>query len=112
MIKVMKKSVLFVLSVAISITLFAQYPQNNDKNWFAVIQDDFSAFNAGFWVKRNNGLHNFEPQVYVQNNAYISNGNLVLETKKENYACPKGNGGCPGCNYTGTDNYTSGQIST
>jgi beta-glucanase (GH16 family) len=116
-----RKIISIVLVGALFIPVFSQNP-SLDKNWQVVFEDDFSAFNTGRWHKAHNHIHgNYEynnpkkqgeePQVYIQDNAYIENGKLVLRTKKQTCQCPKGSGYL-NCQYGGSHSYTSGQISS
>jgi len=116
-----KKILLIIVAGLFMFPVFAQHPPL-DKNWDTVFVDDFSTFNIGRWHKAHNAIHgNYEynnpqkqteePQVYIQDNAYIENGKLVLRTKQQTYPCPKGHGYL-NCQYGGTHNYTSGQIAS
>ncbi|MDR2972269.1 MAG: glycoside hydrolase family 16 protein [Bacteroidales bacterium] len=111
----MKKNlILMVLAGLFVIPALGQNPPK-DKNWEMVFQDDFNTLNTNRWRVRNNFDHyGEEPQVYITPNVYVSNGNLVFETKKEEYHCPDdyvNPSNCARQYKTGEDyQYTSGWV--
>lgn len=95
---------------------FAQ-TSTNDPHWQLKWEDQFNNFNTSRWIKRDNFDHYCgEPQVYRTQNAYTSNGNLVLEVKNETYCCPPqfvNESQCCRQNQTGQCyKYTSGWVET
>jgi beta-glucanase (GH16 family) len=114
----MKKIYIFiVLAKLFFVSIFAQSPSQNDKNWRVVFEDDFStdfiySWGNERWYKGDNiHIHEngvVELQHYIHSNVEIINDKLVLTAKYENYTCTR-----PNCNCNnGTFNYTSGKISS
>lgn len=58
--------------------LLAQTP-NNDYNWQLQWEDEFNDSTLPKWWKSNLSDHNGEPQLYIDDNISVSNGNLVIE---------------------------------
>jgi beta-glucanase (GH16 family) len=135
----MKKTIILIITELLIISVFAQLPVNDrgtgitpgiqtqvpvehpsvDKNWKVVFNDDFNTFNTLRWYKTNNGVHGVkpheEPQVYVNSNAYLDNGKLVLRSEKLNtpYQWTNSSQQCPHgstCQYGGNHYYISGQV--
>jgi beta-glucanase (GH16 family) len=115
----MKQGIILMFLVGLFFSAFGQSPAL-DKNWATVFQDDFSSFNTNLWKKANKQIHGKyvkgdpdnqteEAQVYMQDNAFIQHGKLVLETNEQEQPCPKGQGDSI-CQYGGTHSYTSGQV--
>lgn len=82
------KQVVFIVSLML--TWFSTLGQvgMKSKKWVLVWNDEFHYFNETIWTKKDNFDHYGERQVYVAKNAYVENGNLVIETKAEQYGCP------------------------
>lgn len=99
-----------------SLLLFGQTPAN-DPHWELVWQDNFNTLNTNIWKVQNNFDHwGVEHQVYIDDNVYIENGSLVLETKKQTYSCPLSSVNQSGCvrqyNTGSPYSYTSGWVET
>src|SRR5574344_1739453 len=58
--------------------LLAQTP-SNDYNWQLQWEDEFNDSTLPKWWKSNLSDHNGEPQLYIDDNISVSNGNLVIE---------------------------------
>lgn len=90
-------------------TLIAQDPLS-DQGWHLIIDDNFNIFNNSIWKKWDDKVHGSgsdeEPQVYLNGNTYISNGNLVMELKREATDCPLSSG----CYYNGEHMFSSGAV--
>lgn len=114
-------SILFFLNIFI---ILGQTP-SNDPHWQIVWQDNFNTLNTNIWEVRNNFDHysglagtysSGEPQVYTNraDNIFVTNGNLVIKVRQENYICPNSaldSGGCSRQYIYGTSyNYTSGWV--
>jgi beta-glucanase (GH16 family) len=89
-------------------------PFQNTAMWNTKFLDDFNTFNSNRWYKCNYATHGNpsnnaeEPQVYMNDNVNISNGNLVLRTQK--LSTPITINNHPNCMYNNQHMYTSGQI--
>mmetsp|Transcript_6776 Transcript_6776/g.7415 ORF Transcript_6776/g.7415 Transcript_6776/m.7415 type:complete len:275 (-) Transcript_6776:11-835(-) len=62
-----------------------------------VFEDNFNSFNSSAWMKYEGTHSNGELEYYTADNVYVSNGNLILKSQKQQY-----NG----------HNYTSGEVRT
>ena len=58
--------------------LLAQTP-SNDYNWQLQWEDEFNDSTLPKWWKSNLSDHNGEPQLYIDDNISVSNGNRVIE---------------------------------
>lgn len=85
----------------------------NDPHWQLIWEDQFNSFNDTKWRKVNLCDHGGESQLYLSQNVSISNGNLVLTLKREDYSCPPNapvnSWECGSC-IQGVKKYTSGEI--
>lgn len=96
------QSIIFAVSVFIILPLQGQpYPPENTQQWKILFEDNFNTFDNTRWYKCNQWIHGDEPQIYMDNDVFISNGNLVLKT--EHLATPIVFGNMQ-------YNYSSGQI--
>jgi len=69
--------------------LHAQTPTyQNDTNWQLKWEDNFDTFNANRWIKADSSGNDGRPQLYLANQVYIENGNLVLELNNTAITCP------------------------
>jgi beta-glucanase (GH16 family) len=104
-----KRFNLIVLAVLFMIPAYSQTPVN-DPHWSKIWEDDFNFFNGNIWGC-STGLHNDDTSKIVVStnrpeNVFISNGNLVLQARRENYTYTNKQG------ITKTYPYTTGGIST
>jgi beta-glucanase (GH16 family) len=108
-----EKFIIIVLAGLFIVPVFSQNPPT-DKNWETVFVDGFKFLNTNFWTVQDNFDHYGAIVVFNKQNVYTSNGNLVLETKKEPYCCPPQHVGEWGCKrqwLTGNCyQYTSGYV--
>lgn len=79
----MKQIILFISLLYFTVG-FAQNP-GNDPHWQLLWQDDFNFLNTDIWEVLNDFDHGGEDAIARTNNVSVSNGNLVLELKKESY---------------------------
>ncbi|NLJ81890.1 MAG: family 16 glycosylhydrolase [Bacteroidales bacterium] len=95
----------------------------NDPHWQLKWQDDFNMFNSVIWVKADSAARedrknpkNSEPQLYLGNQVWTSNGNLVIEVNNTPIKCPTPapypHWVCGECISGKTYNYRSGWIQT
>jgi beta-glucanase (GH16 family) len=84
------------------------YGDDSMEDWQLVFEDNFNEINTDIWKfeignghPRNPGWGNNELQYYTEDNAYIENGYLVIEAKKEKKY-----------DSFGSYNYTSSRIKT
>ena len=88
---------LFFLPLLIYLNFSYGQTPSNDLHWQLLWKDDFNSLNTEIWNVTNNDDHGGEPEMYRTQNCFISNGNLVLRAKQENYS---------------GHSYTSGEITT
>lgn len=67
--------------------IFGQTPAT-DPHWKVVWEDNFNTLNTDIWLVKDNFDHYGERQVFVDENVYVQNGNLVCEIKNQSYSCP------------------------
>jgi len=96
--------------------IFAQTPAN-DLHWQLKWQDNFSSFNSTKWIKVHNCDHGGEPQLFLEENVWVSNGNLVIEVNNIPKNCPLDgtypiSSWCCGKCQEGKHNYTTGWVET
>jgi len=81
---------------------FMQTPAN-DPHWQLIWEDQFTDPNLSQWWKSHNSDHDGEPQLYLNHNVWVSNGNLVIEVNNNQAIHPT----------TGeVKKYTSGSVGT
>lgn len=68
-------------------TVSGQTPAN-DSHWQLVWEDNFNTLNTSIWNIMDHFDQWGEKQVFLDDNTYIENGNLVCELKSEVYSCP------------------------
>ena len=71
-----------VMVIGFPLIMGQPYPPENTQQWKILFEDDFNTFDNMRWHKCNQWTHGNEPQIYMDNDAYISNGNLVLKTER------------------------------
>jgi beta-glucanase (GH16 family) len=95
-----------------TLVIFGQTPLN-DPHWQVDWQDNFNVFNSSIWKKTNYCDHGGEPQLYLNQNVTVDNGNLILRLTKEDVQCPTSPPinvwECGGCS-NGIKHYTSGMV--
>jgi len=83
----MKRRIIFSLCWFIPYIAFAQTPAC-DPHWQLKWEDNFNSFDNLKWGKMNHGIHNSaEPQLYLESQVWISNGNLVLALNNYSAIC-------------------------
>jgi beta-glucanase (GH16 family) len=92
---------------------FGQTP-GNDTHWQLIWQDDFQYFDNNKWIKANYCDHGGEPILLLEQNAYVSNGNLVFKVDNNPTYCPNNpppvtTWACGSCN-EGIHPYISGWV--
>ena len=96
---------------------FAQIPAN-DSHWSIVWEDHFNSFNSTKWAKAHYCDHYGCPTLYLAQNAWISDGNLVIQITNNTVVPPSSlppieAWGCGSSCTTGKAyNYTSGWVET
>jgi beta-glucanase (GH16 family) len=105
----------FIIFIILCRILHGQTPAN-DPNWETLWVDDFNYFDTDRWVKAHYGDHGGEPQLYLENNVSILDGNLVIKVKNTPAFCPQNppyptTWACGSCNQ-GIHEYTSGWVET
>jgi len=95
---------------------FTQTP-NNDPHWKLDWEDQFNNLNTNRWIIMHNGKHGDEPQLYRENQVWVSNGNLVIEVNNTKVNCPDPapwppSGSCGKCVSGKEYNYRSGWVET
>lgn len=110
----MKKTILLI-PLLFCLQTFGQTPAN-DPHWQLAWEDNFNFFDNNRWVKAHYCDHGGEPQLYLDNNVWTSNGNLVIRVNKTPVNCPSNppsptTWACGSCNQ-GTHQYTSGWVET
>ena len=94
---------------------YAQTPAD-DPHWYLYWQDEFTTLNTSNWeVKDNFDHYGGMVVVYIDDNVYVQNGELVIEVKEESYSCPgwaiEPNYHCVGQYNSGSPySYTSGNV--
>ena len=105
----MKEFVIIFLT-GLFISAFGQSPPL-DKNWQIVFDDSFDFFNTNIWTTLHNDDLSESVAVAISQNVYVSNGSLVIATKKETHCCPQNYYYCPKQNKTGECyQYTTGSL--
>ena len=94
---IMKVHLLSVLWAFCSAVVFAQ----NDGQWTLQFEDNFSTLNLTSWNVANNVTRTSEWQIYMSDNVYVENDNLVIRTQ----AVPVQHGAT-------TYNFSSGWVDT
>ena len=92
----------------------AQTPAT-DPHWKLKWQDDFNSFDSNRWTKADTAIHGDEPQLYLKNQVWTSNGNLVIEVNNTKVKCPNPapeTWPCSKCISGKQYNYRSGWIQT
>jgi beta-glucanase (GH16 family) len=76
------------------------------QQWVEVLHDDFSTLNTSLWTVRNNFTHGAaEYQLYLEEEVWVENGNLVIRTRYNPTQGPPA-----GPESRGMYNYTSGWL--
>jgi len=86
-----------------------------DPHWQLQWQDEFDTFDNSRWGKGNYGVgSNLGVVIYMNEQVWVSNGNLVIEVNNNPIICPPGIGwtACMPCVAGKTYNYRSGLVST
>jgi len=91
----------------------------NDPHWELVWEDNFDFLNNAWWKVGNSCDHYGEPVLFLIQNVYVSNGNLVLKVdyNSSNIACSSSWATCGGCQCGSCDinkyhPFTSGWVET
>lgn len=111
------KNLYKLILILLFINIYPQNPYMDPERWKLVWQDDFNYFDSTKWVKANNCDHGDNLQLYINENVFTENGNLVLRLKKELVICPPerpinpNTWACAFCN-PGVHQYTSGWVET
>ncbi len=104
------KKILLTFNFLWVIVGYSQLP-SNDPHWGVPIwQDEFDFFDANKWSKGDHCDHGGEPQLYIPENVWVENGNLVLKIDNNSAECPENQQGtldCGGC-VQGVHLFTSG----
>jgi beta-glucanase (GH16 family) len=107
----MKRIILLTILLK-SIVTTGQTP-TNDSHWQLLWEDNFNTFDSNKWLKIDWAYHGNEPQLYLAENANISNGNLVIKINNNSTYCPSDqpdvSGAAEPCSNK-TYNYTSGWV--
>jgi len=115
----MKKQLTLIIGYWLfCIFAFAQTP-TNDPHWqlkWADNFDNFDTFNETIWIKAHLGDHGGEPQLFLKQNVWVANGNLVIEINNNRAYCPPQplpvtTWACGSC-VEGWHNFTSGWVET
>ncbi|MEO0075702.1 MAG: hypothetical protein ABIK31_06315 [candidate division WOR-3 bacterium] len=109
------KKIILLIPLLTCLCTFGQTPAN-DPHWELVWEDNFNFFDYNRWVKAHYCDHGGEPQLYLENNVWTSNGNLVIRVIKTPVNCPQNppsptTWACGSCNQ-GIHQYTSGWVET
>ena len=73
----MKKIILITITMITCSSLFGQTPVT-DPHWVLDWHDEFNFFDTTIWTKGHHCDHGGEPQLYLENNVWTANGNLVI----------------------------------
>jgi len=113
----MNKLITFSILCLTPYFVFAQTPTiHNDPHWQLVWEDHFNSFDNTRWDKSHYCDHGGEPQLYLDRNVWVSNGNLVIQVKREEAQCPNpappvaAAYACGGCGSNKNYDYTSGWV--
>lgn len=111
----MSKLFCVILSFLFACNISAQAPKS-DPHWILSWEDDFDTFNHDKWLKMNYGRHGLEKQLYMADNVWTENGNLIIELNNTPTLCPSPapnptSWSCNKC-ISGIYNYTSGWVET
>jgi len=95
---------------------FAQTPAN-DPHWQLNWEDQFNSFDSTKWKKARFCLHGEEPQLYIEEQIWVSNGNLVIQLNNNAVYCPnpapkRNTWACYECESGKKYNYRSGWVET
>ena len=114
-----KRIILYFCGLLVCCTSIAQ-TQSNDPNWQLKWEDQFNTFNTNRWEKAKYVIHGDnppEPQLYLENQVWTANGNLIIEINNMKDTCPTPaptaiSGACGSCESGTKYNYKSGWIET
>lgn len=81
------KYLLTIINLLIIGLIYAQTP-NNDLNWAPFWIDNFNTFDTGKWFVFDNHIHEAEPQLYKNENVWVSDGNLIIKVNNNKSICP------------------------
>ena len=73
----MKKTYLLILVLLFARFVFGQTPAT-DPHWILDWHDEFNFFDTTIWIKGHHCDHYGEPQLYLKDNVWTANGNLVI----------------------------------
>jgi beta-glucanase (GH16 family) len=112
----MNRIIIFGLSyLLISYITFAQTPAN-DPHWQLKWEDNFNTFDGNRWGKGHYGVHGEGKVLYLEDQVWISNSNLVIATNNNSIQAPNPlppyNWVLDSCVPGKTYNYRSGWVQT
>jgi len=111
----MNRTIVFIkFFLLLQVIVFAQTP-SNDSHWQLKWEDNFDTFNTNRWLKTHYGIHvpkTKEPQLYLKDQVWVSNGNLVIKLDNTPVYCDSSEheGGCAPCIAGKKYDYRSGWI--
>ena len=73
----MKKIILITITMITCSSLFGQ-TLSSDPHWVLDWHDEFNFFDTTIWTKGHQCDHFGEPQLYLEDNVWTANGNLVI----------------------------------
>ncbi len=85
--KTIQQTIKFLVAILFAQTVTAQTPAT-DPHWQLVWEDNFVFFDGNKWNKEHLVGPAGTSLVFIDNNVSVSNGNLELGLKLENYSCP------------------------
>lgn len=87
--KMRKLSLLFCLLVMIMMGYGVAQPSLDSALWKLDWEDDFSFFDESRWSVLNFAVHGREPQIYLADNVWVEDGNLVIRLDNRPVECPQ-----------------------
>ena len=114
----MNKTIILLLFCFIPVLVFTQNPiYPNDPHWQLKWEDNFNTFDTTHkWMRAHYCDHAGEPQLFLKQNVWVANGNLVIEINNNKAYCPSNpppvtTYACGSC-VEGWHNFTSGWVDT
>ena len=111
----MNRISILIIFCFLPILVFAQTPAN-DPHWQLKWEDQFNSFDENRWARGNYVVHGSKNVMYLKDQVYVSNGNLVIAVSKNPIECPTNPLFspyiCDSCTPGKTYNYRSGWVQT